>query len=83
MLELSFPWPDEADLYASKPGSFLSHLVGHEGKGSVLSFLKLKGWANGMSAGAGNNGAAGFDFFKINVDLTKDGLGASLPVLPG
>ncbi|GAA5996471.1 uncharacterized protein JCM10292_007631 [Rhodotorula paludigena] len=74
MLELSFPWPDEADLYASKPGSFLSHLVGHEGKGSVLSYLKLKGWANGMSAGAGNNGAAGFDFFKINVDLTKDGL---------
>ncbi|BGP38130.1 metalloprotease [Rhodotorula kratochvilovae] len=74
MLELSFPWEDEAELYASKPGSFLSHLVGHEGKGSVLSYLKARGWANGMSAGAGNNGASGFDFFKVNVDLTKEGL---------
>ncbi|GAA5906121.1 hypothetical protein JCM8208_000637 [Rhodotorula glutinis] len=74
LLELSFPWEDESDLYASKPGSFLSHLVGHEGKGSVLSYLKERGWANGMSAGAGTNGASGFDFFKIHVDLTKEGL---------
>ncbi|GAA6044580.1 A-factor-processing enzyme [Rhodotorula toruloides] len=72
-LELTFPFPDESELYASKPGSFLSHLIGHEGKGSVLSLLKKRGWANGMSAGAGN-GAAGFEFFKVSVDLTKEGL---------
>lgn len=74
ILELTFPFPDESDLYASKPGSFISHLIGHEGAGSVLSYLKEKGWANGMSAGAGN-GAAGFEFFKIQVDLTQEGLG--------
>ncbi|BGP14041.1 hypothetical protein JCM10213_005625 [Rhodosporidiobolus nylandii] len=73
ILELSFPFPDESDFYASKSGSFISHLVGHEGKGSVLSYLKEKGWANGMSAGCGN-GAAGFEFFKIHVDLTQEGL---------
>ncbi|KAM0792238.1 hypothetical protein ACM66B_004933 [Microbotryomycetes sp. NB124-2] len=72
-LELSFPFPDEASLYATKPGSFLSHFIGHEGEGSILSYLKKKGWANSMSAGSGN-GAAGFSFFRVHVDLTKDGL---------
>ncbi|GAA5890262.1 hypothetical protein JCM6882_008774 [Rhodosporidiobolus microsporus] len=75
VLELTFPFPDESPFYASKSASFLSHLIGHEGKGSVLAFLKEKGWANGISAGSGN-GATGFEFFKIVVDLTKEGLDA-------
>ncbi|GAA5876509.1 hypothetical protein JCM8547_009411 [Rhodosporidiobolus lusitaniae] len=74
VLDIVFPYPDESAWYASKPGSFMSHLIGHEGKGSVLSYLKAMGWANGMSAGNGANGAAGFDFFKVQVDLTKEGL---------
>ncbi|GAA5888439.1 hypothetical protein JCM16303_005741, partial [Sporobolomyces ruberrimus] len=72
-LEFTFPFPDESEWYSTKPGGFLSHLIGHEGKGSILSLLKEKGWVNGMSAGAGN-GANGFEFFKIQVDLTKEGL---------
>ncbi|GAA6021682.1 hypothetical protein JCM11491_001357 [Sporobolomyces phaffii] len=72
-LEFTFPFPDESKWYSTKPGGFLSHLIGHEGKGSILSMLKEKGWANGMSAGAGN-GANGFEFFKISIDLTKEGL---------
>ncbi|KAK4053747.1 metalloprotease [Microbotryomycetes sp. JL201] len=72
-LELSFPFPDESPLYMTKPGSFLSHFIGHEGEGSILSYLKKKGWANSISAGSGN-GAAGFSFFRVHVDLTKDGL---------
>jgi len=72
-LELSFPFPDDSGHYMTKPGSFISHLVGHEGPGSVLSFLKKRGWANGVGAGAGN-GARGFEFFKVTVDLTKEGL---------
>jgi len=74
-LELTFPFPDESKWYTTKPGGFISHLIGHEGKGSILSLLKERGWANGMSAGAGN-GANGFEFFKIHVDLTQVGLGA-------
>ncbi|GAA6026838.1 hypothetical protein JCM8097_005898 [Rhodosporidiobolus ruineniae] len=74
MIEFTFPFPEEAPYYASKSSSFLSHLIGHEGTGSVLSYLKEKGWANGMSAGAGGNGAAGFEFFKVQVDLTQEGL---------
>lgn len=48
-------------------------MIGHEGSGSILSHLKNKGWANAVSAGAGN-GAMGFEFFKVNIDLTKEGL---------
>ncbi|GAA5900616.1 uncharacterized protein JCM6883_002901 [Sporobolomyces salmoneus] len=72
-LEITFPFPDESQWYSTKPGGFLSHLIGHEGKGSILSLLKERGWANGMSAGAGN-GANGFEFFKIQVDMTQEGL---------
>lgn len=30
---------------------YISHLLGHEGEGSILSYLKNKGWANELSAG--------------------------------
>jgi len=35
--------------------------------------LKCEGWANGLSAG-GSSGGVGYEFFKISVDLTKEGL---------
>ncbi|SDA07204.1 BZ3501_MvSof-1269-A2-R1_Chr4-3g07251 [Microbotryum saponariae] len=60
-------------LLAVQPSSFLSHYVGHEGPGSILAELKRRGWATSLSAGGGN-GAAGFDFFRINVGLTAVGL---------
>ena len=60
-----------------QPGNFLSHFLGHEAEGSILSYLKKAGWANSLSAGGGN-GATGFDIFKVAVDLTKEGLGKFL-----
>jgi insulysin len=51
----------------------LSHLIGHEGDGSILSLLKQKGWANYLSAGC-SGGASGFDFYKVMIDLTEKGL---------
>ncbi|CAO1629238.1 unnamed protein product [Parajaminaea phylloscopi] len=73
LLDITFPIPDQSPLFRAKPGQFLSHFVGHEGQGSILSHLKKRGWANHLSAG-GNNGADGFEFFRISIDLTKDGL---------
>lgn len=73
LLDITFPIPDQGPLFRAKPGQFLSHFVGHEGQGSILSHLKKRGWANHLTAGA-TNGADGFDFFKISIDLTKDGL---------
>lgn len=72
-LEITFPFPDLTHLYKSKPTNYITHFLGHEGKGSVLSYLKSKGWTNYLRAGMAH-GVAGFDFFKVTVDLTPEGL---------
>ena len=56
-----------------QPERYVSHLIGHEGPGSLLSELKNRGWVNSLVAGE-SSGAKGFAFFGINVDLTEDGI---------
>jgi len=51
----------------------LSHLIGHEGQGSLLSLLKEKNWVNHLEAGSHVPGR-GFGTFKVAVDLTPEGL---------
>lgn len=58
---------------ACKPTRYISHLVGHEGPGSLLSFLKRQGLANALGAGASDT-AIGFDIFIVDIDLTEAGL---------
>jgi insulysin len=72
-LELSFLYRDEEKFYESHPSRYLSHLIGHEGPGSILSYIKAKGWANGLGAG-GSSLCPGSGLFNINVKLTEDGL---------
>ena len=72
-LELQFSYFDEDVLHESKPGHYLSHLIGHEGPGSILAYLKAKGWANGLSSGAFNI-CPGSALFTVQVRLTEDGL---------
>lgn len=73
MLEISFPYPDEEELYASQPGRYISYLIGHEGSGSILSHLKSKNWATGLVAGL-HTVCPGTSFFSIKVHLTTAGL---------
>ncbi|KAI9597576.1 Metalloenzyme, LuxS/M16 peptidase-like protein [Syncephalis fuscata] len=73
LLEISWPFPDQEMNFRVQPGSYLGHLIGHEGAGSIIAFLKQKGWANHLSAGC-SGGASGFDFFKVSIDLTQEGL---------
>ncbi|KAK6059893.1 peptidase M16 inactive domain protein [Cooperia oncophora] len=49
------------------------HLLGHEGKGSLLSELKRLGWVSSLSAGESTL-AKGMSTFDIHVDLSVDGL---------
>lgn len=35
-VELSFPMREIDSLYKEKPARYISHLIGHEGKGSIL-----------------------------------------------
>jgi len=73
VLDFYFTYPDEEELYESQPGRYLSHLIGHEGPGSILAYLKNKGWANGLGAGSSPL-CPGSAFFSISVRLTEEGL---------
>jgi len=72
-LKLTFPLPDLLPYEQEKPTEYIAYLLGHEGNGSLLSYLKAQGWADGLSAGEGIDyrGGASFD---ISVTLTRDGV---------
>ncbi|KAI9841127.1 MAG: Insulinase (Peptidase M16) [Sclerophora amabilis] len=71
-LEISFPSLDEEELFESQPSRYISHLVGHEGPGSILAYIKAKGWANDLSAG-NMPICPGSAVFVISIKLTEDG----------
>lgn len=71
-LDLSFPLPAQPPVYLKKPARLLSHLIGHEGPGSLISLLRRRGWATGLSAGSA------YDFtdcsvFNVGIELTQVG----------
>ncbi|MGU5661610.1 insulinase family protein [Aeromonas sanarellii] len=72
-LALTFPLPSVDALYDKKPLTFLSHLIGYEGEGSLLSLLKGRGWVNQLAAGGGISGA-NFKDFGVSFGLTPLGL---------
>ncbi|KAG8912214.1 Insulinase (Peptidase M16) [Tulasnella sp. 408] len=79
-LEVVWCVPWQPPLYKVKPVSFISHFLGHEGPGSLHSYLKNKGWVTYLSAGP-SSGAPGFDFFKVTIVLTKEGFENHVEVL--
>lgn len=73
-LDLSFPFIDEELLFESQPSRYISHLIGHEGPGSIMAYIKSKGWANGLSAGAYPVCPGTPGIFNCQIRLTEDGL---------
>lgn len=71
-LKLQFPVPSTTPFYQEKPTSYLANLIGHEGEGSLLSYLKAQGWATGLSAGRGLS-TKETSLFSIGVNLTESG----------
>jgi secreted Zn-dependent insulinase-like peptidase len=76
-LVLTWQLPPSLADYRSRPLSYISHLIGHEASGSLLSALKRKGYSNSLSAGlSGSN----FDensmltLFAVTIVLTDRGL---------
>lgn len=69
---LVFPLPPSHEHYDASPTNYVSHLLGHEGEGSVYALLKKKGWATALVSGPSNT-TKHFDFFKIDIDLTQEG----------
>uniref|UniRef100_A0A0B7KQ84 Uncharacterized protein n=1 Tax=Bionectria ochroleuca TaxID=29856 RepID=A0A0B7KQ84_BIOOC len=80
-LNLVFPFIDEDLLYESQPSRYLSHLIGHEGPGSIMAYVKSKGWANSLSAGAYPVCPGTPGFFDISIRLTEEGLKQYLEIV--
>jgi insulysin len=76
-LEISFPMEYQPPFWRHKPANFLSHFVGHEGPGSLHSYLKKKHWVTALSCGP-QNLARGFAMFKITIHLTPEGFSKHL-----
>nr|VFJ55820.1 MAG: Secreted Zn-dependent peptidases, insulinase-like [Candidatus Kentron sp. FW] len=72
-LELLFPVPPLRPHYKTKPLYYISHIIGHEGKGSLLSLLKERGWAEALSAGTLHDHEDGATF-GISITLTRKGM---------
>lgn len=71
-LIVSFAMPSIDPYYRNKPESILTYLLGHEGKGSILSYLKKQRWALSLTAGSGVNGS-NFKDFNLSISLTELG----------
>ncbi|KAJ7634941.1 Metalloenzyme, LuxS/M16 peptidase-like protein [Roridomyces roridus] len=71
-LDISFPVEWQDPLWQHKPMRFLSHFVGHEGPGSIHSYLKSKGWITSLSSSS-QSISRGLSAFKVSVSLTIQG----------
>ncbi|KAL1897206.1 hypothetical protein Cpir12675_002463 [Ceratocystis pirilliformis] len=71
---LSFPIMDEDLLYRSQPSRYVSHLIGHESPGSLMAYLKAKGWVNNLSVGAMSICPGSPGILECEMRLTEAGL---------
>uniref|UniRef100_A0A7M4E8X1 Nardilysin-like n=1 Tax=Crocodylus porosus TaxID=8502 RepID=A0A7M4E8X1_CROPO len=75
-LNIAWGLPPQQRHYRVKPLHYISWLVGHEGKGSILSFLRKKFWALTLHGGNSETGFeqnSTYSIFSISVTLTEEG----------
>ncbi len=72
-LELSFVLPSTLKQYRERPLYYISHFIGDEGKGSLHSLLRSKGWLTSLSA-SGDNLDEAEAVFSVEMDLTEEGM---------
>jgi insulysin len=79
--QVTLSWPvvyksnkEHDDSVLEKQSNYVAHLIGHEGPGSLLSYLKRKKWANALGS-ATQAELADFESFEVTVGLTTAGLG--------
>jgi insulysin len=78
--QVMISWPivyqseqDKEEDQLNKPTTYVSHLIGHEGPRSLLSYLKSRGWANSLFC-ANTEELSDFEVFQVVVGLTIEGL---------
>lgn len=72
-MSLSFPIPSTRDHIHAQPMGYLANLIGHEGKGSLLSTLKEKQLVDTLSAGTQFDTGT-HAMFIVSMSLTEKGL---------
>lgn len=72
--DLHFDIDTETFEYRAQPEHYISHLIGHESRGSLLSFLKAKGWVDSLWSGGASGETGGWGFFVIGMNVTDEGL---------
>ena len=84
-LHVTFQLPNLHKSYRKKVEDYVSHLIGHEGPGSLLSALKARGWVSDLGAGVGEDGYdknSNCFIFGVSFTLTEAGA-RSLPAGAG
>jgi nardilysin len=77
-LSLVWPLPPLRPYYQYATDDYISHILGHEGEGSLTSQLKKKGWINELMCGVeredGLQCNSMFSLMVVELSLTEDGL---------
>ena len=72
-LELYFVLPYTQNEYTTRPLEYYSHLIGHEGENSLLSYLKKEDLATELSSNFSSELDV-FSDFSVDIRLTDNGL---------
>lgn len=72
-LNIDFTYRDEEAMFDSHPSRYLAHLIGNEGPGSVLAYLKGQGLMDSLFAGSSIH-CPGTSIFYIDTQLTRKGM---------
>ncbi|WVZ66425.1 hypothetical protein U9M48_015640 [Paspalum notatum var. saurae] len=71
-LRIIWPITPSVQRYKEGPCKYISHLIGHEGEGSLFHVLKKLGWAISLEAGE-EDWSYDFSFFSVVIQLTDLG----------
>lgn len=75
-IDITWCLPPMIEKFKTKPDQYISFILGHEGTGSILSYLRKKLWAVDLVAGTDDSGLGSntmFSLFSIVISLTEDG----------
>ena len=74
-MEVLWPMlPNALPYWETKPLSYISHNLGHEGKNSLLSELIKQDLVASLNSGSGNRCQYYYGTFRIMISLTQKGL---------
>ena len=76
-LTVTWQLPSQFPNWKCKPMDYISHLLGHEASGSILSYVRQQAWATACMAGysdEGSDNATSHAFFSMTLSLSEQGV---------